>query len=173
LAVRYLADENFNGDVLRGVRRHRSDLDVVRVQDVGLSSASDPEVLEWAAREGRIVITHDVSTLVGFAYERIRAGLPVPGVMIASDALGIGEAIDLIVLCGRSRSSSRVHRRLARSAPEVLPAVACSRSSVPTGRATAPRATLSSLPTRARRCRPRAWVAFQTGLLEPAAGIQH
>ena len=57
--MRYLADENFNGDILRGVCRQRPDLDVVRVQDVGLSGSSDPEILEWAAREGRVVITHD------------------------------------------------------------------------------------------------------------------
>lgn len=61
----YLADENFNGDILRGVIRQCPALDVVRVQDVGLSGASDPQILEWAAGAGRIIMTHDVSTLVG------------------------------------------------------------------------------------------------------------
>jgi predicted nuclease of predicted toxin-antitoxin system len=58
-----LADENFNNDLIRGVLRRRSDVDSVRVQDAGLSGADDPAVLAWAAGEGRILLTHDVTTL--------------------------------------------------------------------------------------------------------------
>ncbi|MCX8049222.1 MAG: DUF5615 family PIN-like protein [Methylohalobius sp.] len=56
------ADENFNNDIVRALLRRRPDLDIVRLQDVGLSGASDPAVLEWAAREGRVLLTHDVTT---------------------------------------------------------------------------------------------------------------
>jgi predicted nuclease of predicted toxin-antitoxin system len=61
--LRLAADENFNGDIVRGLLRRRPDFDIVRVQDVGLSGADDPVVLEWAAGGGRIVVTHDISTL--------------------------------------------------------------------------------------------------------------
>ena len=44
--LRLAADENFNNDVLRGLIRRSPRLDVVRVQDVGLSGADDPTVLE-------------------------------------------------------------------------------------------------------------------------------
>ena len=47
------ADENFNNDIVRGLRRRATDLDIVRIQDVGLAAADDPTVLEWAAQEGR------------------------------------------------------------------------------------------------------------------------
>jgi hypothetical protein len=57
------ADENFNNDILRGLMRLRPGLDIVRIQDVGLSGADDPVVLEWAAREGRVLLRHDVSTI--------------------------------------------------------------------------------------------------------------
>lgn len=96
--MRFVADENLNGDVLRGVRARRPHVDIVRVQNAGLSGASDPDLLDWAARHDRIVITHDVATLVGFAYRRIKAGLPMPGVMVVSDTMTIGEAIALIAL---------------------------------------------------------------------------
>ncbi len=43
------ADENFNNDIVRGLRRRATDLDIVRIQDVGLAAADDPTVLEWAA----------------------------------------------------------------------------------------------------------------------------
>lgn len=47
-------DENFNNDIVRGALRRKPDLNVVRVQDAGLSGADDPTVLEWAAQQGRV-----------------------------------------------------------------------------------------------------------------------
>lgn len=57
------ADENFNNDILRGLRCRRPDLDIMRVQDVGLSGADDASILDWAADEGRVLLTHDVSCI--------------------------------------------------------------------------------------------------------------
>jgi uncharacterized protein DUF5615 len=48
-----VADENFNNDIVRGLLRKKPDLDIVRVQEVGLRGADDPSILEWAAKEGR------------------------------------------------------------------------------------------------------------------------
>ena len=62
-----LADENFNNDILRGVLRRKPDADIVRVQDVGLSGADDPAVLAWAAEAGRVLLTHDVTTITKYA----------------------------------------------------------------------------------------------------------
>lgn len=61
--LRLAADENFNNDIVRGLWRRKSELDIVRIQDVGLSGADDPTVLEWAARERRVLLTHDVTTM--------------------------------------------------------------------------------------------------------------
>lgn len=72
--LRLAADENFNSDIVRGVLRERPDLDIVRIQDVGLSGADDRTVLEWAAGQGRVLLTHDVTTLTRHAYDRARAG---------------------------------------------------------------------------------------------------
>ena len=71
--IRLLADENFNENIVRGIRRRSPDIDLVRVRDVGLSGADDPTLLEWAAQHERILLTHDVSTITAFAYERVRA----------------------------------------------------------------------------------------------------
>ena len=51
------ADENFNNDIVRGLLRLKPDLNIVRLQDVGLSGADDSTVLEWAAEEGRVLLT--------------------------------------------------------------------------------------------------------------------
>ena len=51
------ADENFNNDIVRGLLRQKPSLDIVRIQDVGFSGADDPTILEWAAQEGRALLT--------------------------------------------------------------------------------------------------------------------
>lgn len=96
--LRFVADENFNNDIVRGLLRRAPQLDIVRVQDVELSGADDPTVLDWAARAGRILLTHDVKTITQYAYDRVRAGLPMPGVFEVSRAVPISVAIEDLVL---------------------------------------------------------------------------
>ena len=47
--LRLLSDENFNGDIVRGLLLRRPALDLCRVQDVGLEEADDPTILvgQW------------------------------------------------------------------------------------------------------------------------------
>ncbi len=68
--LKLATDENFNNDILRGILRRNPDLDILRIQDVGLSGADDPTVLKWAAQEERILLTHDVQTITRDAYKR-------------------------------------------------------------------------------------------------------
>ena len=96
--LRFVADENFNGAIFRGLLRHRPSLDLVRVQDIGLSGINDPDLLEWAANEHRVIVTHDVTTLRGFAEDRVRARLPMPGVFEVGEHVSIREAIDDLLL---------------------------------------------------------------------------
>ena len=96
--IRLLADENFHGGVRRGILGVEPQLDIVRVQDTPLYQATDPVVLEWAATEDRILLTHDVQTMTKHASERIRAGLPVPGVIEVRDDLPTGQAIEEILI---------------------------------------------------------------------------
>jgi hypothetical protein len=95
--VRLVSDENFNGDIVRGLLRRRPDLDLVRVQDVGLSETPDPEILKWAAAQERVLLSHDVSTVPPAAYQRTADGKPIPGVFIVPDRMPIGQAIDEIL----------------------------------------------------------------------------
>ncbi len=96
--LRLAADENFNNNIVRGLLRRRPAADFVRVQDAGLSGADDPTVLEWAAQQGHVAVSHDVSTLRKHAYERVAAGLRMPGVFEVPNTLSIGRAIDDLLL---------------------------------------------------------------------------
>lgn len=96
--MRLATDENFDNRILRGLLRRRPELDIVRVQDVGLSGWGDAEVLAWAAREGRVLLTHDVSTMRRYVDERADAGLPMPGVFAVSRQRPIAQVIEDILL---------------------------------------------------------------------------
>ncbi len=96
--LRLIADENFNNKIVWGLKDRNRALDIVRVQDIGLAGADDPAILDWAAGEGRILITHDVTTITHFAYLRILAGKPMPGVFAAKTSVPIGQAIEDLLL---------------------------------------------------------------------------
>jgi hypothetical protein len=71
---------------------------VVRVQDTELMGGSDLAVLARAAEEGRIVLTHDVATLIGAAYKRIASAERVAGVIAVPQIIRAGIAIEDLVL---------------------------------------------------------------------------
>jgi hypothetical protein len=78
--------------------KRQPDLDIVRVQDVGLSGAADPTILMWSAQEERVLLTHDAKTITKYAYERVLAGQRMPGVFEVVRSISIGRAIDEILL---------------------------------------------------------------------------
>jgi hypothetical protein len=84
--------------MVRELLRIKPELSIVRAQDAGLRGAADPEVLAWAADQQRILLTHDVTTLADAAYQRVIAGLPMPGVFEISSTLPIGTALEELTL---------------------------------------------------------------------------
>jgi len=96
--LRLVSDENFKGEILRGLLRRLPELDLVRVQDAGLAASPDSAVLEWAAGEGRILLTQDRATMPKVAFERVRARHAMPGVFLVSDSMATGQAIDELAL---------------------------------------------------------------------------
>src|SRR5207245_10890279 len=96
--LRLATDEDFNNRIVRALLRRQPNLDILRVQDAGLAGKNDDDVLAWAASEGRILITHDVTTMKRAAYDRIAAGLPMPGVFEISQDVSIGRAIEELLL---------------------------------------------------------------------------
>lgn len=96
--LRLASDADVHGELLRGLSRSMPEIDLVRVQDALPEATPDPEVLAWAAAENRILITNDRNTMIGFAYERVAAGEPVPGLIATTNEQSIGSAIHDILL---------------------------------------------------------------------------
>lgn len=67
--------------------------EIVKAKDVGLVSADDPTVLEVAATQQRILLTHDQRTIPDFAYARLVEGLPMPGVVVVPWSMPVSAAV--------------------------------------------------------------------------------
>ena len=89
-----LIDENLDQRILRGRRLQLPNLDYIIVQESEMQGCADATLLAWAAEQERVVLTHDVNTIPRYAYERIRRGDSVAGIIIIPEDLGIGIAIE-------------------------------------------------------------------------------
>ena len=87
-------------------------IELVRVQDALPKETDDPNVLAWAAAEGRILITNDRNTMVGFAYRRVAAGEPMPGLIATTNTQSIGSAISDILLIAECMTEDQIREQV-------------------------------------------------------------
>jgi predicted nuclease of predicted toxin-antitoxin system len=110
--LRLASDADVHGGIIRGLRRRSPGIDLVRARDVLPDRAADPKVLEWAAAENRVLLTNDRNTMVGFAYQRVAAGLPVPGLIVTTDDQAVGLAIDDILLIAEYMPEEEIREQI-------------------------------------------------------------
>lgn len=97
--MKWLADECFDNDIVRGLFRRSPGLDLVRVQDLEqIAGRDDGSLLEWATENGRVLLTHDVTTMVSALLSRRQQGLPCAPIVLVPDSLSIGTVIEEILL---------------------------------------------------------------------------
>lgn len=106
--LRLLIDENFNHRILRGLRRRVPQLDFVVVAQIGLAGTADIELLRWAARENRTMLTHDSRTMSHFAKQLLVQHEPMTGVIVVPKRLAIGAAIEDLELSVQCKSQSEM-----------------------------------------------------------------
>ena len=97
MKVRFQADNDLRKAILRGAVRREPRLDFRSAQSARLDGVRDTEVLALAARDGRILVSHDFQTMPGHFREfteRERS----PGVLLITQDLPIGEAVACLLL---------------------------------------------------------------------------
>src|SRR5579862_9567957 len=102
--LRFLADEGFNGNIVKAIRKHYPSIDIVRVQEIHLSGADDPTLLEVAAKEKRMLLTQDKRTMPAFLFERVTAGLAVPGIVELVRNISASKAAEEIAILAQCSS---------------------------------------------------------------------
>ena len=100
--LRLLIDQDLDHVILRGLLLRIPNLDVITAHQVGLSNASDPELLVWAAEQERIIVTHDRRTMPYHATSRIARAEKIAGIIVVPRQLPISQVInelEIIVSC--------------------------------------------------------------------------
>jgi hypothetical protein len=97
-AIRYLTDENFNGDIVAGLRRKYPEIDIESAVEANLLGLADPLVLAYAADTERLVLSHDARTMPRHLAEFLRTGRHSPGVLLIAQEAPIGPAIEYLAL---------------------------------------------------------------------------
>jgi hypothetical protein len=97
MRVRFQADADLDGRILRGLRRAAPEIDIRTSDDAGLAGLGDPEVLRVAADSGRILVSQDRRT-VHAHFARFTSGAQSLGVILLREATPISTAIEELVL---------------------------------------------------------------------------
>jgi hypothetical protein len=94
---RFLADENFNAKIIAGLLRREPAIDFQTAGAAEVWGLPDPGVLSIAAREGRILVSHDRETMPSH-FSRFIKDSPSPGLLIVDQRMGLGDAIEQMLL---------------------------------------------------------------------------
>ena len=98
MKVRYQADNDLKKTILDGIRRREPAVDFRSAQAAGLDSVRDPDVLRRAAVDGRILVSHDVSTMPASFEQFIGSGNRSPGLFLVPQRTPTGAVIESLVL---------------------------------------------------------------------------
>ncbi|HVN81630.1 MAG TPA: DUF5615 family PIN-like protein [Terriglobia bacterium] len=97
MKIRFLADADFNADIVAAVLRREPVVDFKTANEAGLQGLDDVQVLALAAREGRILVTHDRKTMprhfAKFVEEQV-----CPGVLVVSNKASIHSVAEDLLL---------------------------------------------------------------------------
>jgi hypothetical protein len=97
MTLRFQADADLNQIILHAVIRREPTLDFRTAEAAGLVGLRDPEVLALAAREGRVLVTHDQKTMPRHFAAFITTETS-PGVLIVPQRLPVAAAVEDLLL---------------------------------------------------------------------------
>jgi hypothetical protein len=119
MPLRFLLDESVRGGGLwQAIADHnRSGIDLLDAVRVGDPSdlplgAPDPEILLWAEREGRILLTGDRRTMPGHLADHLQAGHTSPGVFVIRPASTLPAIVAFLVLAAHTSTASSWENRI-------------------------------------------------------------
>lgn len=100
--LRLFFDHDFNHQILRGLEKRIAKLDYVTPQILNNIKEKDSNHLIWAAKENRVIVTHDVNTFTDAANQRLKKGEKMFGLIAVPQNMPIGQAInelEIIITC--------------------------------------------------------------------------
>jgi hypothetical protein len=111
VSVRLLADANFNGHIVYGLRKRIPAIDFVVAQGVIPPRLPDPQVLALAANLGRILVSHDLGTMPDHFYNFL-ASRESPGLILIANTYPVGLAIYQLELSWSCSAADEFRNRI-------------------------------------------------------------
>jgi hypothetical protein len=93
LRIRFQADADLRVPIIKGLKRREPTVDFATAHEAGLAGLNDRAVLEVAASNGRVLVSHDVSTMPE-AFSQFIQEHTSSGVILISQELSYREAIE-------------------------------------------------------------------------------
>ena len=112
MPVRFQADADFNQIIVSAVVRRVPSVDFRTASVTGLAGLDDSAVLAKAAEDGRILVTHDQSTMPGH-FRQFIASQTSPGLIVVSQQLAIRHVADDLILIWSATTSKEWTNRIA------------------------------------------------------------
>jgi hypothetical protein len=112
--ARFLADENFDYVIVRGLCLQQPHVDILTAPQAGILGFPDPAVLAFAAEQDRILLSHDKRTMPYHFAMFLAGGNQSPGVMLVSRKVTIGQAIEALLLVWEASSHEEWRNQVTR-----------------------------------------------------------
>lgn len=111
MKIRFLADADLNYPIVAALKRLEPGVDFMTASAAGLEGLPDSEVLEVAARLGRILVTHDRRTMPHHFGEFIQS-MTSPGVLIVSQHMPPSEVAKELLLIWSATEAGEWENRI-------------------------------------------------------------
>jgi Domain of unknown function (DUF5615) len=98
LSIRFQADNDLKFAIVKAVRRREPAIDFASAQESGLDGIGDSDLLDRAAGDGRVLVSHDLRTMLDHFRSHLAAGKTSPGLLVVSQGESIGEVVEALVV---------------------------------------------------------------------------
>ena len=114
MKIRFQADNDLNGHVIKALRQLRPEIDFQAASAVGLHLGTpDEKVLEIAASQKRIVVSHDFRTMP-YHFGDFIARQSSPGLILVSQKLSVRQASEELLLVWEASEAEEYINRVYR-----------------------------------------------------------
>ena len=97
MSIRFQADNDLKFGIVKAVRRREPSIDSVSAYEAALERVPDPELLDRAAAEGRVLVSHDQRTMLDHFRDHLSSGKSSPGLLIVSQGAAISDVVEPLV----------------------------------------------------------------------------
>jgi predicted nuclease of predicted toxin-antitoxin system len=117
--IRFQADADLNPAIGRGLVRREPTIDWRPAQRFIPDATPDPEVLQFAAADGRVLVSRDVTTVPRYFAAFVATRLS-PGVILIPSDTAVGEAIERLLMAWLSWAAEDMKTRSGGCRAEVV-----------------------------------------------------